>query len=89
MNLEPLLANHDFGKDFKLWELAAEMLEFEDMPPVEEEQPSDEEREQFVGFIRSGVQSAIEENAGDPGKVVLRRLTSAEYAYTIKDLTGL
>lgn len=89
MNLEPLLANHDFGKDFKLWELAAEMLEFEDMPPVEEEQPSDEEREQLVGFIRSGVQSAIEENAGDPGKVVLRRLTSAEYAYTIKDLTGL
>ncbi len=89
VNLEPLLANHDFGKDFKLWELASEMLEFEDMPPVEEEQPNDEEREQLVDFIRGGVQSAIEENAGDPGKVVLRRLTSAEYAYTIQDLTGL
>ena len=31
----------------------------------------------------------IEQHAGDPGRVVMRRLTSAEYAYTIQDLTGL
>jgi hypothetical protein len=28
-------------------------------------------------------------HAGDPGRVTVRRLTSAEYAYTISDLTGL
>ena len=89
VSLEGLVENQDFAKDFKLWELAAEMLEYEDMPPIEEDQPSDEEREELAAYIRNGVQAAIEANAGDPGKVVLRRLTSAEYAYTIQDLTGL
>ena len=28
-------------------------------------------------------------NAGDPGPVVLRRLSNAEYTYTIRDLTGV
>ncbi|HVA47438.1 MAG TPA: DUF1592 domain-containing protein [Pirellulales bacterium] len=31
----------------------------------------------------------IERHAGDPGKIVVRQLTSAEYAYSIEDLTGL
>ena len=29
------------------------------------------------------------ERAGDPGTVVLRRLSNAEYPYTIGDLTGV
>ena len=29
------------------------------------------------------------EHAGDPGRVTVRRLTSAEYAYAIRDLTGI
>lgn len=88
-SMETLLEDNDFAKGFKGWELAAEMLEYEDMPPIEEDQPTDGEREALVSFIREGVQTAVEENAGDPGKVVLRRLTSGEYAYTIEDLTGL
>jgi hypothetical protein len=28
-------------------------------------------------------------HAGEPGRVALRRLTSGEYAYTVKDLTGI
>src|SRR4029079_19706191 len=31
----------------------------------------------------------IEEHKGDPGPVAIRRLTGAEYGYTIRDLTGL
>src|SRR6185295_1115745 len=29
------------------------------------------------------------EHAGDPGRVTVRRLTSAEYAYAIRDLTSI
>src|SRR5204862_6547933 len=29
------------------------------------------------------------EHAGDPGRVTVRRLTSAEYGYAIRDLTGI
>ncbi len=28
-------------------------------------------------------------HAGEPGRVTVRRLTSAEYAYAIRDLTGI
>ena len=30
-----------------------------------------------------------ENDAGDPGRVVLRRLSNAEYTYTLRDLTGV
>ena len=31
---------------------------------------------------------ALRKNAGDPGLVLVRRLSNAEYNYTIRDLTG-
>jgi hypothetical protein len=89
INFQSLTQNLDFTGDFSTWELAADMLKAVEMPPDDEDQPTDEQRHQLVAFIRNEIDRTIQENAGDPGAVVLRRLTSAEYAYTIKDLTGL
>ena len=89
INLEELVADPSIDKRFKTWELVAEMLEFEDMPPDDEEQPSDQERHALVATISETLDYAIQQNAGDPGEITLRRLTSAEYGYTVKDLTGL
>jgi hypothetical protein len=90
LNLEELINGISIAKDFKTWELVAEMLEFEDMPPPEEsEQPSSKERSAAIGSIGETLESYMREFAGDPGEVRLRRLTSAEYAYSIQDLTGL
>ena len=45
-------------------------------------------RRAVAGFDRRC--SAYEaEHAGEPGRVTVRRLTSAEYAYAIRDLTGI
>ena len=33
--------------------------------------------------------SEAQKNAGDPGTVLARRLSNAEYNYTIRDLTGV
>ena len=42
----------------------------------------------FRGF-RSSADHEIQHNAGDPGVVLARRLSNAEYDYTIRDLTGV
>lgn len=89
INLERLAIDPDFADNFKTWELAAEMLAKNEMPPEKKPQPSAAQRQQLISLIRSELNRTIERSAGDPGPVVLRRLTSAEYAYTIQDLTGL
>ncbi len=89
INLELLLSGESVAEHFKTWELVIDMLEFEDMPPEEEPQPSAEQRAQVAASLGEIIQQTVHLNAGDPGPVTLRRLTSAEYAYTIKDLTGL
>ena len=65
------------------------MLEQKIMPPKNMPQPSDAERNQAVSWIRSELNSYAIKHDGDPGRVTVRRLTSGEYAYTIKDLTSL
>ena len=65
------------------------MLEGGRMPPKEMPQPTVEASPSLVKLVRDEIRRAADENAGDPGQVVLRRLTSAEYAYAIQDLTGL
>jgi len=90
LNLEAILRDGSLVLNFKTWEKVIDMLEYEDMPPIEEDhQPSDSERSNLISVITGTLDDYMQRNAGDPGKVTLRRLTSAEYAYTIEDLTGL
>ena len=60
------------------------------MPPLDADaQPSDAERASAAAWIRSSLKTYETEHAGEPGRVTVRRLTSAEYAYAIRDLTGI
>ena len=60
------------------------------MPPKEATLfPTDSERAAATTWIRSSLKAYEDEYAGDPGRVTVRRLTSAEYAYAIRDLTGI
>ena len=89
INLEKMTAAADYGTDFKSWEKVARMLRDGKMPPPDAAQPSLSQRQAVVRAIESGMDRFVREHAGDPGQVVMRRLTSAEYDYTISDLTGL
>jgi Protein of unknown function (DUF1592)/Protein of unknown function (DUF1588)/Protein of unknown function (DUF1587)/Protein of unknown function (DUF1595)/Protein of unknown function (DUF1585)/Cytochrome C oxidase, cbb3-type, subunit III len=89
VNLERLLAQTSVGENFQQWEKVALVLEEKSMPPKAMPQPSDEERTQAVAWIRGELSAYAKKHDGDPGAVTVRRLTSGEYAYTIKDLTGL
>ena len=89
VDLEAMADGPDFGRGFKDWEKVVRVLRERKMPPKAVPQPSDPQREAVVRAVEAGLRRFIEEHQGDPGPVAIRRLTSAEYAYTIRDLTGL
>ncbi len=77
------------GDHFQQWQKVATALEQKQMPPAKMPQPSEADRKQTVAWIRARLDEYATKHAGDPGRVTVRRLTSAEYGYTVKDLTGM
>ncbi len=73
----------------KVWLKVAEMLDNGEMPPKDARQPSADQRKQLRGFVERYLLAEARARAGDPGPVVLRRLSNAEYTYTLRDLTGV
>jgi len=89
MNLADLTAKSSAGESFQQWQRVAAALESGKMPPKGLPSPTDDQRKQTVQWIRDSLAAYIAKNAGDPGRVTVRRLTSAEYAYAVHDLTGI
>ncbi|MEO8499195.1 MAG: DUF1587 domain-containing protein, partial [Planctomycetota bacterium] len=89
LDLQRFAALADVRRDPKAWQKVAEMLDNGEMPPEDSEQPSDAQRKQLRAWVESYLNSEALANAGDPGPIVLRRLSNAEYTYTIQDLTGV
>ena len=78
------------GANWQDWERVADMLESGKMPPKEATLfPTDAERTAALGWIRTSLDAYESVHAGEPGRVTVRRLTSAEYAYAVRDLTGI
>ena len=65
------------------------MLEAGEMPPKEKPQPTAAEKKQLIEWVRGFLDSEARARSGDPGFVPMRRLSNAEYNYTIRDLTGI
>jgi hypothetical protein len=81
--------NVDMVKDdFARWALLSERLQKQEMPPKPMPAPSAAEVQQIVDWVRAVRAEEIRRMAGDPGIVLTRRLSNAEYDYTIRDLTG-
>ncbi len=89
VSVEKLSAENSIGENFQHWQRIATALEKNQMPPKGLPQPSDAQRRQAVDWIRTELATYIKKHDGDPGRVTVRRLTSGEYTYSIRDLTGL
>ena len=75
---------------YRRWEMVLERLEAEEMPPEEaSSHPEPAERQATIDWIRTLRSHIAERDAGDPGEVLARRLSNAEYNYSIRDLTGV
>ena len=78
------------ARDYPHWSLVVEKLTAKQMPPANVgKRPSDKQNEAVIAWIRDVRQYEAQRNAGDPGPVLARRLSNAEYDYTIRDLTGV
>ncbi len=73
----------------RVWQKVATMLDSGQMPPPDADQPADAERAQLETWVRAFLTAEARARAGDPGPVVLRRLSNAEYTFTVRDLTGV
>ncbi len=73
----------------KVWQHVLGQMNDAEMPPKDKPQPTPEQREKLLTWIRTSLDAVARERTGDPGPVVLRRLSNAEYTYTIRDLTGI
>lgn len=76
-------------QDANIWKQVQDQLELGEMPPEDSEQLSAEQKQLLVDWIQSTLNEIALANAGDPGPVVLRRLSNHEYTYTVRDLTGV
>lgn len=74
--------------DFPRWALVLGKLTARQMPPQGMKQPPEELRQQVIEWITAVRKTEARKHAGDPGPVLARRLSNAEYDYTIRDLTG-
>ncbi len=77
-------------KNAKEWEFVLDKLHTKEMPPeAAKKQPTDAERAEVVKWIRELRAREAEKHAGDPGTVLARRLSNAEFDNTVRDLTGV
>ncbi len=80
----------DIAKGHQTWNEIIHRIEAGEMPPANHEpRPSAEQSFDFVDRVTEILRAEATRNAGDPGDVPLRRLSNAEYNYTIRDLTGV
>ncbi len=89
LDLERFTTPADAQREPRVWQGVAEQLALREMPPKDKPQPTPAERERLESWTRSLLDHLALARAGDPGPVILRRLSNAEYTYTVRDLTGV
>ena len=76
--------------DLPRWESVLDRLRNGDMPPAKfRQQPTAESRRAAIAWIDALRDREAHRRSGDPGPVMPRRLSNAEYDYAIHDLTGV
>ncbi|HZS05667.1 MAG TPA: DUF1592 domain-containing protein [Blastocatellia bacterium] len=90
LDLRPYSNTASVVKDFPHWQLVLDKLSAGQMPPPQaKEQPGADERRLVIAWIQAVRREEARRNAGDPGLVLARRLSNAEYNNSIRDLTGV
>lgn len=88
VDLKQFAADPKLAAEFEIWTKVKDTIESGDMPPKKAKQLTPEEATAITGWVTHSLDALAEAKSGDPGQVTMRRLTNAEYDYTIRDLTG-
>ncbi len=87
LDLERFVTVADIKKEPMIWEGVLDQLHTGEMPPKKEQQLSTEQKTLLTKWVQDRLDEVALASAGDPGPVVLRRLSNMEYTYTLRDLT--
>ena len=79
----------DVRRHSRVWQKVLRRLRDGEMPPKNSPQPSPADRKRLVEWSQKYLLADARDRAGDPGLVLMRRLTKPEYNYSIRDLTGV
>lgn len=85
LNYEAALKNPGNTVSSKRWKQALANVRAHDMPPEDADQPTEEERQKFLGWM-AGLKFL---SPKEPGPFVIRRLNKVEYGNTLHDLFGV
>ncbi|MBY0512473.1 MAG: DUF1587 domain-containing protein, partial [Gemmataceae bacterium] len=89
LDLERFAAAAELRAGAKVWQQVIEQVDAGEMPPPDRPQPTAAEKKLLLAWARRFLDAEARARAGDPGYVPLRRLSNAEYDYTVRDLTGV
>lgn len=76
------------GQELDKWESILEMLEFGEMPPADEPQPTKAEVQAVRQWIEAGLREYVSKVSLNDPEARTRRLTNVEYENTLSDLLG-
>lgn len=90
LDLTGFSQQRSIAQEHQHWALILDRLEAGEMPPAESaDRPSSEQTEDFVRTVRTLRREVAERQSGQPGSVLARRLSNAEYNHCVRDLTGI
>jgi hypothetical protein len=89
LDLERFTSLADIKKEPMIWQEVLEQIKSGEMPPKKEPRLSAEHQAALLTWTQTTLDNIALASAGDPGPVVLRRLSNMEYTYTLRDLTGI
>src|SRR6266498_5510270 len=77
LDLERFTSLGEVRKHPKVWQAVVEQISLGEMPPKEKPQPAEAQRGRLLGWANGVLDNIALASAGDPGPVVLRRLSNA------------
>jgi mono/diheme cytochrome c family protein len=89
LDIETALDENPLVKSHHLWVNVLERIRNGEMPPEDEPQPSEAERQALVDWVNREVIEFDYTTVKDPGYELARRLSHAEYNNTVHDLFGV
>lgn len=89
LDLERFRNLSDVRREADLWRNVLEQIASGEMPPKNRKPLGTDEKLLIKDWIQNFLKAEALAHAGDPGPVLVRRLTNVEFDNTIRDLTGI
>ena len=88
INVHALNGDLAAGRELETWESIVDMLEFGEMPPIEEQQPQQAEVQAVIQWIETEMRAQIQNAPQLASAPRTRRLTNVEFQNTLNELLG-